>query len=55
MNPKIKRFLDDYPDITLVGLAWALLWRFWLLVYGGFFLACFVIGFVLGLVGAIVS
>ena len=28
-NPTIKEFLKDKPELTIMGLFWAGLWRFW--------------------------
>ncbi len=45
MNPKFKEFAEKYPEKTMLGMAWALYWRFGvlilaleLLVFGGIFL-----------------
>ena len=27
MNPKLKKFLEDNPDMSILGFAWALYWR----------------------------
>ncbi len=34
MNPKITKFLSDNTDITLIGLAWSLFWRLYLVIIG---------------------
>lgn len=45
INPKIRDFSDQHPDITLVGLYWSMIWRFLTLVYGTIFLvAIFIAG-----------
>lgn len=47
MNPQIKKFLEDYPHITLLGLGWAIYWRFVVIVFA----VC--MGF--GIIGALFS
>ena len=32
MNPKVHKFLEDNQNMTLVGFAWALLWRIYLVI-----------------------
>lgn len=32
MNPKVKDFLEEYPNLTLIGLFWAGWWRLYLYV-----------------------
>ncbi|MDB5225283.1 MAG: hypothetical protein JWL87_235 [Candidatus Adlerbacteria bacterium] len=32
LNPKFKDFADKHPDATVLGMSWALYWRFGLLV-----------------------
>lgn len=39
MNPKLSKFLEENPNIGMIGLMWSLQWRFTLVVYGVFFLA----------------
>jgi len=34
MNPKIKDFLEQYKEITIVSFAWALFWRLYLVIIG---------------------
>jgi len=36
-NPKIKDYLKDKPDKTLIGLFWAGWWRLMLVIYGAAF------------------
>lgn len=33
-NPKIKEFLDKNPDMTILGLVWAMYWRGYLALTG---------------------
>lgn len=37
MNPKIKDFLEENPHITLISLAWSLIWRLYLVILAGAF------------------
>lgn len=30
MNPLFKKFVEDYPDMTLIGLGWAIFWRLYI-------------------------
>lgn len=46
MNPKIKDFLEDNPDMTLLGLSWALFWRLWVVMYGVIIGVSVLVGFV---------
>lgn len=32
-NPNFKKFVEDYPDITLLGIGWSLYWRFASIVF----------------------
>lgn len=32
MNPKLTKFLEDYPEMSLIGFAWACYWRMMLVV-----------------------
>lgn len=32
MNPKLKKFIEENPDVTMLGFAWALYWRVLLVV-----------------------
>lgn len=32
MNPKFKSFAEKHPDTTLLGVGWALYWRFAIIV-----------------------
>lgn len=32
LNPKFKSFADKHPDATLLGVGWALYWRFAIIV-----------------------
>lgn len=34
MNPKLTKFLEDYPDMSLIGFAWACYWRLVLVIMG---------------------
>lgn len=34
LNPKLKDFLEENPNKTLVGFMWSLWWRFVICVYG---------------------
>jgi hypothetical protein len=37
MNPFLKNFMDDNPKLTVLGLFWAGLWRFYaILILVGF-------------------
>jgi hypothetical protein len=27
LNPTVREFLDKYPGLTMLGLAWAIYWR----------------------------
>jgi hypothetical protein len=36
-NPKLDTFLEQKPDITLIGLCWSITWRFTAAVYGALF------------------
>jgi hypothetical protein len=33
-NPKFKDFLEENNNITLLGLFWAMYWRFFVIVFG---------------------
>ncbi len=33
-NPKIEDFMEDNPDITMIGLIWSLYWRFIVIMFG---------------------
>ena len=33
-NPKVKDFLEDNENKTLIGLYWSMYWRFTVMVYG---------------------
>lgn len=46
MNPKIKDFLEKKPDITVVGLAWSLFWRFCIVYFLVVVAAYFIVGFI---------
>jgi len=41
-NPKVKNFLKDNSEMTVLGLAWAIIWR----VYAIIFCAGFIYGFI---------
>lgn len=43
MNPKVKDFLDRKEDLTMVGLYWALYWRFIVVIWGTLFIIMIVI------------
>lgn len=44
-NPKVKDYLDKYPDITLFSFFFSCWWRFILIVYGTIFIvAIFIAG-----------
>jgi len=47
INPKVKDFMKDYENMTIIGLYWAMLWRFYILVMA--------IAFALGIVSVIFS
>ncbi|MBI2610396.1 hypothetical protein HYW60_00455 [Candidatus Kaiserbacteria bacterium] len=32
LNPKFKDFIEKYPNKTVLGVAWAMYWRFLVLV-----------------------
>lgn len=49
-NPKVKDFLKEEKDITLIGLYWAGYWRLALCIAGGYI----VLAVVLGALGALV-
>lgn len=34
MNPKLKDFIDDNEDITLIGIAWSAFWRLYVVFIG---------------------
>lgn len=38
---KFVEFLDENPDITILGIAWACYWRMMLVIMGGYI--CFAI------------
>lgn len=38
LNPKLQDFVDENPNITIVGMYWAFLWRFFALIYGSIFI-----------------
>ena len=40
MNPKFNKFLAENPNITMLGIGWALLWR----LYGALLGICLMIG-----------
>jgi hypothetical protein len=46
-NPKLTEFLQAYQDITILGLFWAMYWRFVALVFG--------LAVILGIVSAIME
>lgn len=51
LNPSHKEFLDKHPDITMLGMSWALYWRFMvvvLVVELAIFLPLMAIGLILG-------
>ena len=33
LNPKVKDFLKDYEDVTMLGMMWALYWRWLIFVW----------------------
>ena len=33
-NPKITDFLKDNKDVTILGLWWSMLWRFYVALFG---------------------
>jgi hypothetical protein len=33
MNPTLKKFLEEKPDITLIGLFWSMYWRWIAVLY----------------------
>jgi len=37
MGKKLKDFLAENPDITIIGLAWSLFWRIHLLLFVAYF------------------
>lgn len=41
MNPLITKFLQDFPEMTVIGFAWALFWRMYLVLLAVAFLAAF--------------
>ncbi len=47
-NPKIKEVLEENPETTILELFWAGYWRFFLVIFGIFF----VLGFVVAILGA---
>lgn len=40
-NPKIVKFIDENEDLTILGLYWAMTWRF-MIVYLG--ICVFIVG-----------
>lgn len=42
-NPTVKEFTEEHKDMTLIGLAWALWWR----VYAIVFIVAFFVGILL--------
>jgi hypothetical protein len=48
MNPKVQKFLEEHDDIRMLGLAWALYWRFTAVVYG----VLLGLGITVGILGA---
>ena len=32
INPKVKDFLEEHKDVTIIGFAWACYWRLTLVV-----------------------
>jgi len=37
-NPKLKKFLEDNPELTVMGLFWAGYWRFFVIIFGSLFM-----------------
>lgn len=48
MNPKFDAFLKDNKEMTLIGLAWALFWRLYVVILG----IAFALAFFSALLGA---
>lgn len=44
-NPKVREFLKEKPDLTIIGLYWAGFWRLYLAVLAG--------AFAIGLISAV--
>jgi len=42
INPKFSKFIEDNPNITMLGLSWSLYWRIFLVVFS----TAFIIGVV---------
>jgi len=52
MNPKISKFIKDHPDMTVVGLAWALYWRLiltFITIYFSVLLLILIVATIIGL------
>ena len=47
MNPKFTKFLEENPNITLVGMGWSLIWRLYAVLIA--------VAFGLGLVSALLQ
>lgn len=47
MNPKLKHFIEDNEDITLIGIAWSCFWRLYMIFIG--------VGIALAVLSAFVS
>ncbi len=47
MNPKFNKFVEDHPNMSLIGLAWACQWRL-SLVITAVYLVLAVIAIVIG-------
>lgn len=45
LNPKFSDFVEKKPNLTLVGLVWALGWRLYLLTLTIIFFATILVGF----------
>lgn len=47
MNPTLKTFLEENKDVTLIGLGWAIYWRFFV----AYFLVVFLLAGFFSLIG----
>jgi hypothetical protein len=45
MNPKLTKFVEEFENITLLGLFWAMYWRVFAIVVGGAIGIAFLAGF----------
>ena len=51
LNPKFKTFMEKHPNKTMVGMAWALYWRFALVIVA-LEILCFFMVFIFAIIAA---